>query len=143
MLTEYDADNNDGTLHDTSVVVECSRYNIRWCGDGLVSNGEACDPADASRAGWGAGGCSALCQPVTVITPPTPSNFDLRIKKYAKSEDIFAQIESTEDYNYNVVVQNVGPETTTGITTVVDILPSPIVLRATPTGNGWSCTGTA
>lgn len=71
------------------------------------------------------------------------NNFDLRIKKYAKSEDVFAGVSNTEDFNYNVVVENRGTGSVSGVTTVVDTLPSPIVLRATPTGNGWSCTGAA
>ncbi len=28
-------------IHDN----ECANYYARWCGDGIVSNGEVCDPA--------------------------------------------------------------------------------------------------
>jgi len=74
---------------------------------------------------------------------PVTGNFDLRIKKYVKGEDIFASVENTEDFNYNIVVQNVGPGKVSGTTTVRDNLPSPVVLRGVPSGNGWTCTGAA
>lgn len=54
---------------------------------------------------------------------------------------MFASIDNTEDFNYNILVENHGTGVTTGVTTVVNNLPSPVVLRATPTGNGWTCTG--
>lgn len=49
--------------------VECVNIYARWCGDGLRTNGEACDPADASHVGWGNGGCNASCQPVNNVNP--------------------------------------------------------------------------
>ena len=70
------------------------------------------------------------------------ANFDLSIKKYAKSEDVFASVDNTENFNYTIVVRNNGTGTVTGLTTVADALPAPIVLRGTPSGNGWTCTGT-
>lgn len=85
------------------------------------------------------GACSASY----TCNPNNNTNFDLRIKKYAKSEDVFASVFNTEDFNYNIVVENRGTGSTSGITTVVDVLPSPVTLRATPTGNGWTCTGSA
>lgn len=36
-----------------------------YCGDGIVNNGETCDPQDSSHAGWGTNGCSTSCKPVT------------------------------------------------------------------------------
>lgn len=67
-------------------------------------------------------------------------NFDLRIKKYAKGEDVFASIEKNEDFNYNIIAENVGPDPVSGLTTVKDVLPGDITLRAQPSGNGWNCT---
>lgn len=32
--------------------VECYNYYARWCGDGIVSNSEVCDPADTSKTAW-------------------------------------------------------------------------------------------
>lgn len=81
--------------------------------------------------------CSASYTPGTSVT----GNFDLSIKKYAKSEDVFASIDNTENFNYTIVVRNNGTGVVTGTTTVRDRLPTPITLRATPTGNGWTCTG--
>lgn len=74
-------------------------------------------------------------------TPAAPQTFDLKIKKYAKSEDIFASVEKTEAFNYNIVVENVGPGKVSNTTTVQDKLPPNVTLRATPSGNGWTCTG--
>jgi hypothetical protein len=44
----------------------------------------------------------------TPSVPPTPGNFDLSIKKYAKSEDVFASVDNTENFNYTIVVRNNG-----------------------------------
>ena len=43
---------------------ECMNVFARWCGDGLISNSETCDPADPSKTAWGTNGCSAACQPL-------------------------------------------------------------------------------
>lgn len=48
---------------------ECFDLYTRWCGDGVVTNGETCDPADSTKSGWGVGGCDSSCKPVA--TPPT------------------------------------------------------------------------
>lgn len=69
--------------------------------------------------------------------------FDLSIKKYAKSEDVFAVIDNNEDFNYTVVVQNNGTTDTNGVTTMKDVLPEYITLRALPSGNGWDCSTSA
>lgn len=71
------------------------------------------------------------------------TGFDLSIKKYAKSEDVFAVIENNEDFNYTVVVQNNGTGATSGVTTVKDVLPNFITLRAQPSGNGWDCSASS
>lgn len=71
------------------------------------------------------------------------ADFDLAIKKYVKGEDVFASVEKTEDFNYNIIVENVGPSKTSGTTTVVDSLPAGVTLNGTPSGNGWSCTTSA
>lgn len=32
--------------------------------------------------------------------------FDLTVKKYVKSDDIFSLVAPTEDFNYNIIVTN-------------------------------------
>lgn len=97
---------------------------------------ETCDPAAPGQS-------LATCDPVTCNPPIIPtSSFDLSIKKYAKSEDVFASIDNTENFNYTIIVRNNGTGAVTGVTTVRDRLPGPIVLRAIPSGNDWTCTGT-
>lgn len=60
---------------------ECFDLYTRWCGDGLRTNSEVCDPADTSHAGWGVGGCDNVCQPIDVGGP------DIHIKKAAEGKD--------------------------------------------------------
>lgn len=181
---------------------ECFNYYVRWCGDGLLSHGETCDPAapgqsvatcnpttctpivpntpvcnpaksgvqtapvlstdtlcttgtpsgfsgstvgNTTNYSWSCNTTSSIsCSAsYTPTVPPVSSNFDLSIKKYAKSEDVFAPVDTTENYNYTIVVRNNGTGAVTGMTTVRDTLPAPITLRATPSGNGWTCTGAA
>lgn len=46
---------------------ECFNIYARWCGDGLLTNGESCDPAAPGQS-------SATCSPTTckpITTPPT------------------------------------------------------------------------
>jgi uncharacterized repeat protein (TIGR01451 family) len=43
--------------------------------------------------------------------------------------------------SYTVRVRNIGPQPTVGSYQVDDRLPTGVTLAATPTGNGWSCTG--
>jgi len=60
---------------------EYQPYEITWCGDGIVDNymdqytwvqvREFCDPNDPSQTGWWVGGCSNICEPVTVNTNPS------------------------------------------------------------------------
>jgi len=52
---------------------------VNGCGDGIKNCGEACDPNDPTKSGWGNGGCSATCQPINITKPtctltlsPTP-----------------------------------------------------------------------
>lgn len=80
--------------------------------------------------------CSANYTPGT----PTPGNFDLSIKKYAKSEDVFATIANNEEFNYTIVARNNGTGAVTNTTTVKDVLPNYITTRTLPYGNGWTCT---
>lgn len=56
---------------------------------------------------------------------------------------MFASVDTTENFNYTIVVRNNGTGAVTGMTTVRDTLPAPITLRATPSGNDWTCTGAA
>ena len=116
---------------------ECKYYTITRCGDGVVDAGyESCDPA---APGYSPETCDInTCTPITV----QPGNFDLSIKKYAKSEDVFASVDNTENFNYTIVVRNNGTGAVTGTTTVRDNLPPSVLLRATPSGNGWNCVNT-
>jgi len=134
----YDFSNNYPDASDDIEHVECQPYYITWCGDGVIDAGyETCDPAAPGQS-------PATCDPVTCTPIDEPAgNFDLSIKKYAKSEDVFASVDNTEDFNYTIVVRNNGTGAVTGRTTVRDRLPTPITLRATPSGNGWTCTGAA
>jgi uncharacterized repeat protein (TIGR01451 family) len=68
-------------------------------------------------------------------------DFDLSVKKYVKSDDIFARVNPTEDFDYNIIVTNNGTGSSTGATVVRDILPEPVVLQSgkLPSGNGWTC----
>ena len=50
-------------------------------------------------------------------------------------------MDNTENFNYTIVVENVGTGKTSGMTTVTDKLSPSVTLRATPSGNGWTCTG--
>ncbi len=43
---------------------ECFDLYTRWCGDGLVTNSETCDPADSTKSGWGTNGCDTSCKPI-------------------------------------------------------------------------------
>ena len=43
--------------------------------------------------------------------------------------------------SYSVRVRNIGPQLTEGSYQVDDRLPTGVTLAATPTGNGWACTG--
>ena len=63
----------NGTLENPVSHSECVFYKPAFCGDGVLDAGkETCDPADASKTGWGAGGCSTSCQPIPVVAP-TPT----------------------------------------------------------------------
>jgi sugar lactone lactonase YvrE len=44
---------------------------------------------------------------------------------------------------YTIAVGNVGTAATSGTITVTDTLPAGLTLTATPSGSGWSCTGSA
>ena len=62
IVTLYDTDNNVSTIGDNRAVVECMKYRIRWCGDGIFdSSHEQCDPNDPSHNGWSGQSCSATC----------------------------------------------------------------------------------
>lgn len=58
---------NNGTWTGPKTHTECKYYEITWCGDGVVDAdfAETCDPEDASKTGWGNGGCNTnTCQPI-------------------------------------------------------------------------------
>ena len=135
---------------------ECAKYEITWCGDGILDTnidtdlvtpgvqGEQCDPNDPSRAWWGSGGCNATsCKPIT-----TPDSFNLSLKKYVDTvavendaQNNSGAIEKTNSatFSYKVVVTNNGPSSVSGITTVTDTLPEGVSFSGNVTGTTWSC----
>lgn len=113
---------NVGTVLDFNSTVSGNTTNYTW----------SCNTNTAVN-------CSASYN----STIPPVGSFDLSIKKYAKSEDVFANVDNTENFNYTIIVRNNGTGAVTGRTTVRDILPAPIVLAGSPAGNGWTCTGAA
>lgn len=70
MLTFFDGDNNQNTTSDNRGIVECQRYQVRWCGDGILATayGEQCDNGLAN--GTPGNSCSATCQNVPLPLPP-------------------------------------------------------------------------
>lgn len=54
--------------------IECAKYEITWCGDGVLDTayGEVCDPNDTTKRGWGTGGCDTACKPITTNTACIP-----------------------------------------------------------------------
>lgn len=62
--TIYDTDDNMATASDNEMLVECKRYQIRWCWDWIKQSQESCEPNDASHSGWGNLWCSASCAPL-------------------------------------------------------------------------------
>ncbi len=89
------------------------------------------------------GGCASTV-PSSHIDPAcvtVTESFDLTLKKYVKSDDNFSSVNPTEDFNYNIIVTNEGIGVSSGLTTVRDILPAPVVLQTgkVPSGNGWDC----
>jgi uncharacterized repeat protein (TIGR01451 family) len=82
------------------------------------------------------------CDPATVVL--TGTGFDLSLKKYIGIND--AQVGSPLSVsngavlNYVIRVTNSGPESSSGVTTVQDILPTGVVLDGTASGSSWSCT---
>ena len=62
--TVYDNDDNMNTTSDNNMLVECKRYQIRWCWDWIVSNNnwESCDNWVLNWTPWN--NCSATCQPI-------------------------------------------------------------------------------
>lgn len=62
--TIYDSDNNMNTVSDNKMLVECKRYQIRWCWDWVKQTNESCDPNDTSKTWWWVLGCSTSCAPL-------------------------------------------------------------------------------
>jgi hypothetical protein len=58
------ANKPDWTDAVSQVENRCFDLYTRWCGDGLISHNEVCDPAEPSHSKWGIGGCSTSCQPI-------------------------------------------------------------------------------
>ena len=76
----------------------------------------------------------------------TGTGFDLALKKYIATNDAqpgSGPNQNTNDaINYIIRVSNVGPLSTSGTTTVKDILPSGVTVSGSATGTGWTCTYT-
>ncbi len=98
MLTFFDSDNNEGTTSDNKGVVECQRYQIRWCGDGILATayGEQCDNGLAN--GTQGNSCSATCQNVPVPLPP-----DVTVQKSVTGSKIQGQ-----NVTYTLTSRNIG-----------------------------------
>ncbi|QGW65137.1 DUF11 domain-containing protein [Lysobacter soli] len=64
---------------------------------------------------------------------------DLVVSKSATPERFTVNNSAT----YSIRVRNIGPKATIGEYVVEDRLPTGVTLSATPTGNGWACTGAA
>ncbi|UNK49340.1 hypothetical protein MNR01_16700 [Lysobacter sp. S4-A87] len=62
---------------------------------------------------------------------------DLKVSKTAEP----AQFTVNNIGRYSIRVRNTGPKPTVGNYVVEDRLPPGLTLAATPTGNGWACTG--
>jgi len=74
-----------------------------------------------------------------IVVNPAPT-FDLSIKKYVDDTSEDAQTVGTavdktpgDTFNYKVIVSNEGPASTTGVTTIKDILPAGVVSTTPPT----------
>lgn len=74
----------------------------------------------------------------------TGSGFDLSLKKYIGTNDaqtLATGVSTTTNahLSYIIRVTNSGPASSSGITTVQDILPTGVVLDGTVSGSSWSC----
>ena len=92
----------------------------RWCWDGKVTNGEACDPNDSNHAGWWNGWCSDFCQPIN--WEPVPH---ILKKQKTWGMDNFTTnqliVQTWEQITYRVYFGNSG--TVAGTWEVRDYLP--------------------
>lgn len=72
--TVYDSDDNDSTISNNTLIIQCMNIQIRWCWDWIVQadKWEQCD--DSNEIDWD--GCSSSCQlevPSCTVTPNPPS----------------------------------------------------------------------
>jgi uncharacterized repeat protein (TIGR01451 family) len=78
----------------------------------------------------------------------TGSGFDLSLKKYIGTNDaqtaaLGVSTTTTAVLSYVIRVTNSGPESSSGVTTVQDILPTGVVLDGTVSGTSWTCSTTS
>jgi len=64
IATYFDSDNNLISTNDNQLVVECQRFNVRWCWDWILdsANWEQCDLWAQNWQSWST--CNASCQPI-------------------------------------------------------------------------------
>jgi len=73
----------------------------------------------------------------------TGTGFDLSLKKYINTLDAQpgspVALSNGSVLNYVIRVKNEGPQTTTGLTTVRDILPVGVSASGAASGTNWNC----
>ncbi len=73
----------------------------------------------------------------------TGTGFDLQLKKYIGINDAQVgsplSVSTAAALSYVIRVTNTGPESSSGVTTVQDILPTGVALDGVATGTGWTC----
>ena len=90
---------------------ECFPYEISRCGDGVVDTdwfkkdptdpAEKCDPADPNKTGWGNGGCSRTCEPITVAAPVCNSTYNGQRLVSLVSGDYLCEKWTISDFAYS------------------------------------------
>lgn len=130
--------------YDSSIIQknECVNIYARWCGDGIVSNGETCD--DGAQNGQ-PGKCGVTCGGTT-----TTQTGGLSVKKYVSTGTTLSNDAQTlasalelprgSLFNYIVVVVNSGTTAIASGAKVTDTLPSGVTISGAINASGWTCT---
>jgi len=97
---------------------EYQPYEITWCGDGVRDNYmddihgekvyETCDPNDVNKVGFGSGGCSNTCQPITKPTPSTCNNITVKPNTGYAPLNTNINCSGTNASNYTIKVTQNG-----------------------------------
>jgi uncharacterized repeat protein (TIGR01451 family) len=83
--------------------------------------------------------------PAVIRVGVAPTGFDLSLKKYIGTGSVDAQPTSPVSVNtgdrisYLIRVTNSGPQSSSGVTTVQDILPVGVTASGSASGSGWTC----